>query len=251
MARKLRLQYPGAIYHLMSRGDRREPVFLDDPDRQFVPVDPGQSLQEKTGWQVHAYCLMSNHFHLVIETPKGNLVAGMKWLLGTYTARFNRKHKLVGHLFSGRYKSLLVDNSGNGYLKTVCDYVHFKPGASQASATGPGAGGVFLEQLWAVFAPAWQAGAMAAGGPVAGRNGHCCGQRGGPEGIYAADGSQSKGGSHWRIQKKSGVAGAMGMRRFYDANCCSKPASKWGSIIMVRSGGKVRRTKPSGWWRRD
>jgi REP element-mobilizing transposase RayT len=126
MARKLRLQYPGAIYHLMSRGDRREPVFLDDADRPLFLCTLAEACA-KTDWQVHAYCLMNNHFHLVVETPKANLVAGMKWLLGTYTARFNRKHKLFGHLFSGRYKSLLVDNSGNGYLKTVCDYVHLNP----------------------------------------------------------------------------------------------------------------------------
>jgi len=70
---------------------------------------------------------MSNHFHLVIETPKANLVEGMKWFLGTYTSRFNRRHKLFGHLFSGRYKALLVEASGNGYLKSVCDYVHLNP----------------------------------------------------------------------------------------------------------------------------
>ena len=70
---------------------------------------------------------MSNHFHLVLETPSPNLVAGMKWFLGTYTTRYNRKHKLFGHLFSGRYKSLIVDGSGNGYLRTVCDYVHLNP----------------------------------------------------------------------------------------------------------------------------
>ena len=81
----------------------------------------------KTGWKVDAYCLMLNHFHFVIETPQANLVAGMKWFLGVYTSRFNRRHKLFGHLFSGRYKSLIVDGSGNGYLKTLCDYVHLNP----------------------------------------------------------------------------------------------------------------------------
>jgi REP element-mobilizing transposase RayT len=74
---------------------------------------------DKTDWQVHAFCLMSNHFHLVVETPKANLVAGMKWFLGTYTGRFNRRHKLFGHLFNGRYKSLIVDGSGNGYPGAV------------------------------------------------------------------------------------------------------------------------------------
>jgi len=86
-----------------------------------------QTKYTKTGWQVHAYCLMLNHFHLVLETPQANLVAGMKWFLGTYTSRFNRRHKLFGHLFSGRYKSLVVDGSGDGYLRTVCDYVHLNP----------------------------------------------------------------------------------------------------------------------------
>jgi REP element-mobilizing transposase RayT len=70
---------------------------------------------------------MPNHFHLAVETPHPNLVAGMKWFLGTYTSRFNRRHKLFGHLFSGRYKSLIVEGSGSGYLKSVCDYVHLNP----------------------------------------------------------------------------------------------------------------------------
>ena len=92
----------------------------------------------KTGWQVHALCLMPNHFHLVVETPQANLVAGMKWLLGTYTGRFNRRHKLFGHLFSGRYKALIVDGSGNGYLKTVCDYVHLNPARAKLLHAGTG-----------------------------------------------------------------------------------------------------------------
>jgi REP element-mobilizing transposase RayT len=126
MARKLRVEYEGAIYHLMNRGDHREPIFKDDEDREAFLVTLGE-VCEKTGWQVQALCLMPNHFHLVLETPQPNLVAGMKWFLGTYTARFNRRHKVFGHLFSGRYKSLIVDGSGNGYLKTVCDYVHLNP----------------------------------------------------------------------------------------------------------------------------
>src|SRR5579859_4039299 len=134
MARKLRVEYPGAIYHVINRGDRREAIFRDDADRKLF-VSTLEKACEKTGWQVHAYCLMSNHFHLVVETPRGNLVAGMKWFLGTYTGRFNRRHKLFGHLFSGRYKSLIVDGSGTGYLKTVCDYVHLNP--VRAGLIGP------------------------------------------------------------------------------------------------------------------
>ena len=126
MARKLRLEYEGAIYHVMNRGDRREAIFKDDKDRECF-LETLAACCAKTDWHVHALCLMSNHFHLVVETPKANLVAGMKWFLGTYTGRFNRRHKLFGHLFSGRYKALIVDGSGTGYLRTVCDYVHLNP----------------------------------------------------------------------------------------------------------------------------
>src|SRR6185436_10757407 len=126
MARKLRVEYAGAIYHVINRGDRGEAIFLKDQDRQLFLETLGETCA-KTGWRVLAWCLMSNHFHLVLETPAANLVAGMKWFLGVYTSRFNRRHKLFGHLFSGRYKSLIVDGSGSGYLKTVCDYVHLNP----------------------------------------------------------------------------------------------------------------------------
>jgi putative transposase len=126
MARKLRLEYAGAIYHVMNRGDRREAIFRDDVDRKRFSETLGEACA-RSGWQVHAYCLMPNHFHLVVETPQPTLVAGMKWLLGTYPGRFNRRHKVFGHVFSGRYKSLIVDGSGNGYLRTVCEYVHLNP----------------------------------------------------------------------------------------------------------------------------
>jgi hypothetical protein len=79
---------------------------------------------------------MRNHFHLVVETPQPNLVAGMKWFLGTYTSRYNRRHREFGHLFSGRYKALIVDGSGNGYLKTVCDYVHLNPARARLLKPG-------------------------------------------------------------------------------------------------------------------
>jgi len=126
MPRALRIEYPGAIYHVMNRGDRREPIFREERDHPLFLTTLGEACA-KTDWQLHAYCLMPNHFHFVVETPNANLVAGMKWFLGTYTSRFNRRHKLFGHLFSGRYKALIVDHSGNGYLRTVCDYVHLNP----------------------------------------------------------------------------------------------------------------------------
>ena len=126
MPRAMRVEYPGAIYHVMDRGDRREDIFVNDVDRQDLVKTLAEAC-EKTGWQVHAYCLMRNHFHLVLETPSANLVEGMRWFLSAYTIRLNHRQKLFGHVFSGRYKALIVEGSGNGYLKTVCDYVHLNP----------------------------------------------------------------------------------------------------------------------------
>jgi len=126
MPRPLRIEYSDAIYHIMSRGDHREPIFLDDVDRHTFLRTLGEACQ-KTAWQLHTWCLMENHFHLVAETPQPNLVVGMKWLLGTYTGRFNRRHQLFGHLFSGRYKALIIDERGGDYLRTACDYVHLNP----------------------------------------------------------------------------------------------------------------------------
>src|SRR5437870_10235455 len=96
MPRQLRVEYPGAIYHAMDRGDRREDIFLDDVDRQDFLKTLAEACQ-KTGWQVHAYCLMSNHYHLVTETPNANLVAGMACLQSAYTIRLNHRQKLIGH----------------------------------------------------------------------------------------------------------------------------------------------------------
>src|SRR5437762_12605913 len=87
MPRPLRIEYPGALYHVMSRGDQREAIFWDDEDRYQFLSTLGEACL-KTGWQVHAYCLMTNHFHQVLETPQANLALGMQWLLGTYTQRF-------------------------------------------------------------------------------------------------------------------------------------------------------------------
>lgn len=126
MARKVRIEYAGALYHVMNRGDRRENIFRDNDDRLRFINTLGEACL-KTEWQVHAYVLMPNHFHLVLETPQPNLVSGMKWLMGTYTGRFNRRHHLTGHVFAGRYKALLIDGDSPGYLRTVCTYVHLNP----------------------------------------------------------------------------------------------------------------------------
>jgi putative transposase len=125
MPRPLRIEYAGAIYHVLSRGDRREAIFLSDADRELFLETLGQGCG-RSGWQVHAWCLMSNHFHLVLETPRANLAAGMKFL-GTYTQRFNRRHHLSGHLFQGRYKAQVIDGESRGYLRAACDYVHLNP----------------------------------------------------------------------------------------------------------------------------
>lgn len=126
MPRQLRIEYEGAIYHVMSRGNGGKSIFLDNHDRNNFLL----TLQEacsKASWQIHAYCLMNNHFHLVLETPKPTLIDGMKWMLGVYAQRFNTRHQHQGHLFAGRYKSLIVDESDDYYLRTVCDYVHLNP----------------------------------------------------------------------------------------------------------------------------
>lgn len=126
MARKLRVEYEGAIYHIVSRGNGRQDIYQDVNDRKTFLKTLGETC-EKTGWRIHAYCLMNNHFHLCLQTPQANLVAGMKWLLGNYSARFKKQHKKSGHLFAGRYKSLNVDGSNKVYLHTLCDYIHLNP----------------------------------------------------------------------------------------------------------------------------
>jgi putative transposase len=109
MPRPLRIEYEGALYHVMSRGDRREAIFLDDADRNEFLRTLGEACA-KMGWQIHVDCLMGNHFHLVVETPRPNLALGMKWLLGTYTQRFNRRHRHWGHLFGGQQKGSVCDS---------------------------------------------------------------------------------------------------------------------------------------------
>lgn len=146
MPRQLRVEYPGAIYHIMSRGDRKKDIYVDDVDRQDFLKTLAEACQ-KTGFEVHAYCLMRNHFHLVVETPNANLVAGMRWLLSSYTIRLNHRQKLFGHVFSGRYKAIIVEGSGTGYLRTACDYVHLNPVRAKLLA----AEDRLLEYPWSSF----------------------------------------------------------------------------------------------------
>jgi putative transposase len=126
MARQVRIEYPGAVYHIMARGNRKGLIFLDDKDR-FRFIDTLAEVCERTGFRVHAYVLMPNHYHLLLETPETNLVAGMHWLQSTYTIRFNLRHKLVGHLFQGRYKAIPVDNEDPLYFRMISEYIHLNP----------------------------------------------------------------------------------------------------------------------------
>lgn len=124
MARPLRIEYPGGVYHLTSRGNAQQPIFLSDSDRQaFLSI---LSLAIKRfHWLCHAYCLMDNHYHLLIETMEANLSRGMRQLNGVYTQWFNRQHGRVGHLFQGRYKAIVVDKET--YLFELCRYVVLNP----------------------------------------------------------------------------------------------------------------------------
>ncbi|MGE3296063.1 MAG: transposase [Porticoccaceae bacterium] len=124
MARPLRLEFPNAIYHVTARGNARSDIFLDDEDRELFLVCLGEVVT-RFGWLCHAYCLMGNHYHLMIETPEGNLSLGMRQLNGVYTQRFNRRHGRVGPLFQGRYKAILVDR--DSYLLELCRYVVLNP----------------------------------------------------------------------------------------------------------------------------
>lgn len=125
MGRSPRIEFLGAVYHVMSRGNRQDAVFLDAHDNRIF-LDVLGDVCERTGWLVHAFVLMGNHYHLLIETPEPNLVDGMRWVQGTYTKRFNMRHKKWGHLFQGRYKALLVDSAGD-YFQTVSSYIHLNP----------------------------------------------------------------------------------------------------------------------------
>ena len=124
MARPLRIEFPGALYHVTSRGDRREDIYLSDDDREdWLMVL--ERVCSRFNWVVHAYCQMTNHYHLLVETVDGNLSQGMRQLNGQYTQRFNRRHQVVGHLFQGRYKAILVQK--DSYLLELSRYVVLNP----------------------------------------------------------------------------------------------------------------------------
>jgi REP element-mobilizing transposase RayT len=124
MTRPLRLEFAGALYHVTARGDRREEIYLDDEDRVGYLELLGE-VCARFNWTVHAYCLMTNHYHLIVETPDGNLSIGMRQLNGVYTLRLNRRHRRVGHVFQGRYHAVLVQKES--YLLELTRYVVLNP----------------------------------------------------------------------------------------------------------------------------
>lgn len=124
MARPLRLEFHGALYHITSRGDGREDIYLDDGDRESALAVLAEVVK-RFNWTVHAYCLMSNHYHLLVEPPDGNLAQGMRQFNGIYTQRFNRRHGRVGHVFQGRYKAIIVQK--DSYLLELARYIVLNP----------------------------------------------------------------------------------------------------------------------------
>ena len=124
MARPLRIEFPGALYHVTARGNSRNPIFLDDQDRNIFLQVLARSLADYNGI-CHAYCLMTTHYHLLLETPEGNLSQIMKQINGIYTQRFNRKNRSIGHVFQGRFKSIIVDK--DSYLLQLCRYIVCNP----------------------------------------------------------------------------------------------------------------------------
>lgn len=124
MARPLRIEYPGAVYHITSRGNARMPIFEDDCDRTAFLNVFGEVIK-RYNWICHAYCLMDNHYHFLLETVDPTLSIGMRYLNGVYTQRSNRRHHRVGHIFQGRFKSILVDR--DSYLLELCRYVVLNP----------------------------------------------------------------------------------------------------------------------------
>lgn len=152
MPRSLRIEFPGAFYHVMARGNRRQAIFHDDADRRFFLATLAEAC-ERTGWRVHAWVLMGNHYHLFIETPEANLVAGMGWLQNTITRRHNVRQGAWGRLFGDRYKAVLVEGADPYHYRTLVDYLHLNP--VRARLVQPGKGQSVLDYRWSSLAGGW------------------------------------------------------------------------------------------------
>lgn len=153
MARPLRIEFPGAVYHVTARGDRREPIYMDDEDRSLHLGLIGKALMRFDA-RALAYCLMGNHVHLVLQTQQPNLSRIMRHINGVYTQAYNRRHGVVGHLFQGRYHAILVDS--DAYLLALCRYVERNPvAAGLVAEVGQWPWSSHLAHASQVAAPMW------------------------------------------------------------------------------------------------
>ncbi len=143
MARPLRIEYPGAVYHITTRGNARQGIYDDDSDRRLF-LGVLASTVERYNWICHAYCLMDNHYHLLLETPDPNLSLGMRHLNGVYTQSYNRQHNMVGHIFQGRFKSILVEKEA--HLLELCRYIVLNP-VTAGMVTHPS------DYIWSSYSP--------------------------------------------------------------------------------------------------
>jgi putative transposase len=140
MARPLRLEFSGAVQHVMARGNHGQKICADNKDREIWVATLAQAWK-RTGWLIHAWVLMNNHYHLLLETPEPNLVSGMKWFQGTYTQRYNARHRKRGHLFQGRYRAVPVQADDQEYFQFVSTYIHLNPARARLIRIGE-------EKLW-------------------------------------------------------------------------------------------------------
>lgn len=166
MTRPLRIEYAGALYHVTARGNARASIFKDDGDRKTFLATLGKVVA-RYNWLCHAYCLMGNHYHLLIETPESNLSRGMRQLNGIYTQAFNRRHRRVGHVLQGRFKAILVDK--DSYLLELSRYIVLNPvrakmvkqpnnyaWSSYRATAGLSSAPEFLTQDWLLGQFGWQ-----------------------------------------------------------------------------------------------
>ena len=153
MTRPLRIEYAGAIYHVTSRGDRREDIYRDDEDRG-IWLEVMAEVCLRFNWRCHAWCQMDNHYHILVETIEGNLSQGMRQLNGVYTQRTNRRHGLYGHVFQGRYKAILVQK--DAYLLELSRYVVLNPvRAGMVNDVGDWPWSSFAAMIGNQASPAW------------------------------------------------------------------------------------------------
>ena len=152
MPRKLRLEFPGAYYHVSARGIRQKDIFRDDDDRRSFLATLSEACS-MTGWRVHAWVLMGNHYHLFIETPEANLVAGMRFMQNTVTRHYNVRHEAWGQLFGDRYKAIPVEGSDPYFYQSLVDYIHLNP--VRGRLIRPKKGQSVIDYPWSSVAGGW------------------------------------------------------------------------------------------------